>query len=37
VRFTGDHARRDGAGVAVHLLGESAHDNLLGSGANARV
>ena len=30
VRFTGDHARRNGAGVAVHLLGESAHDDLLG-------
>src|SRR5258707_360548 len=30
VGFTGDHARRHGAGVAVHLLGESAHDNLLG-------
>ncbi len=37
VRFTGDHARRDGAGVAEHLLGESAHDNLLGSGAKARM
>ena len=30
VRLTGDHARRHGAGVAVHLLGEPAHDNLLG-------
>ena len=31
VRFTGDHARGGGTGVAVHLLGESAHDGLLGS------
>ena len=35
VRFTGDHARGRVAGIAVHLLGESAHDNLLGSPANA--
>ena len=37
VRFTGDHARGGVTGVAVHLLGESAHDSLLGSPANAKV
>ena len=37
VRFTGDHARSGVTGVAVHLLGESAHDSLLGSTANAKV
>ena len=31
VRFTGDHARSRVTGIAVHLLGESAHDSLLGS------
>ena len=30
VRFTGDHARGNAAGVAVHLVGESTHDVLLG-------
>jgi hypothetical protein len=36
VGFTGDHPRRHGAGIAVHLLGESAHDILLdGPRANA--
>ncbi|OSC28924.1 acyl-CoA synthetase [Mycobacterium vulneris] len=29
--FTGDHARRHGPGIAVHLLGKPAHKNLLGS------
>src|SRR6516164_5494276 len=33
VGFTGDHARRGGSGVEVHLLGKPAHKNLLGSGA----
>ncbi len=37
VRFTGDHARSRGTGIAVHLLGESAHDGLLGFTANAKV
>ena len=38
VRFTGDHARARVASTAVHLLGESAHDDsLLGSTANASV
>ncbi|AFS13171.1 acyl-CoA synthetase [Mycobacterium intracellulare subsp. intracellulare MTCC 9506] len=29
--FTGNHARRHGPGIAVHLLGKPAHKNLLGS------
>ncbi|RAU94175.1 acyl-CoA synthetase [Mycobacterium colombiense] len=29
--FTGDHARRRGPGIAVHLLGKPAHKVLLGS------
>ncbi|RAV15046.1 acyl-CoA synthetase [Mycobacterium colombiense] len=29
--FTGDHARRHGLGIAVHLLGKPAHRVLLGS------
>jgi hypothetical protein len=47
VWLTSDHARRHGSGVAVHLLGEPAHDSLLsfrsrrvddiGPRANARV
>jgi hypothetical protein len=30
VRFAGHHAGRDRPGIAVHLVGESAHDDLLG-------
>ena len=37
VRFTGHHARSGVTGTAVHLLGESAHDSLLGVTANAKV
>jgi hypothetical protein len=38
VRFTGDHAPLADAGVPVHLLGESAHDDLLGfRSANVRL
>lgn len=37
VRFTCDHARRRGAGIVEHLLGEPAQGNLLGSGAVPKV
>ena len=36
VGFTGDHARRRGAGIAEHLLGKPAHKNLLGSGTSPK-
>jgi hypothetical protein len=35
VRLSGNHAVRTGLGGAIHLLGESAQDRSLGSGATA--